>query len=695
MIQLKNISRFKIILYITLVVLLIFSIVINSFNNHSKYLGNEEYITGYVKNIKVKRSKIELRVVGLEEVIVNLYVDTKVELNEFLSNFNLGDLVLVKGNLTQPKINTNFNMFNYKEYLRRNNIYYIIVSDNIEVIEKNTNILYKIKQSIINRINNYKYSKEYLHSFILGDTNYILDEINDDYRKIGISHLFAISGMHIGLIILLLSKLLNRLNKYLKFILITIFLIMYLFLIDFSITAIRACLFSLIICINKNCKLNLSSIEVVIIVFLLISIFNPNNIFNMGFQISIIVSFFLVLFSNKINSNRNKIIKLFKVSYISFISTLPIMIYYFSTINIISVFVNIIFVPLVSYILFPLCIITLIFKIFDPILFELFNIFNMFVSFFSNISILEFSFAKPHVFICIIYYLILIITYKFPKVITIYIIMLIIHYNIIYFNNAGYIYVFDVGQGDSILIMFPHNKGNILIDTGGKTSYCKSELGCSSYDLGEELIIPSLKKLGIKRLDYLILSHGDFDHMGESINLVNNYKVDKVIFNSNDYNDLELELIKVLEDKNIEYYNDVEQLDIDNNKLYFLNTGLYNNENDNSNIIYIEFNNTKLLFMGDAGVDTENNIVSKYNIKNIDILKVGHHGSNTSTSEKFIDVINPKESIISVGKNNRYHHPKSEVLETLESSKVYRTDLDGSIQIILNKNGYTTKTCRP
>ena len=122
---------------------------------------------------------------------------------------------------------------------------------------------------------------------------------------------------------------------------------------------------------------------------------------------------------------------------------------------------------------------------------------------------------------------------------------------------------------------------------------------------------------------------------------------------------------------------------------------MYNNENDNSNIIYIEFNNTKLLFMGDAGVDTENNIVSKYNIKNIDILKVGHHGSNTSTSEKFIDVINPKESIISVGKNNRYHHPKSEVLETLESSKVYRTDLDGSIQIILNKNGYTTKTCRP
>lgn len=695
MIQLKNILRFKIVLYIIIVVFLIFSIVINSFNNHSKYLGNEEYITGYVKNIKLKKSKIELRVIGLEEVIVNLYVDTKVELNEFLSNINLGDLVSVTGNLNEPKVNTNFNMFNYKEYLRRNNIYYIMTSDNIEVIEKNTSILYKIKQSIINRINNCKYSAQYLHSFILGDTNYLLDEIQDDYRQIGISHLFAISGMHIGLIILLLSKLLNRLNKYLKFILITIFLILYLFLIDFSITAIRACLFSLIICISENFKLNLSSIEVVIIVFLLISIFNPNNIFNMGFQISIIVSFFLVLFSNKINSNRNKLIKLFKVSYISFISTLPIMIYYFSTINIISIFVNIIFVPLVSYILFPLCILTVIFPIFDSLLFTLFNIFNMLVSFFSNISILEFSFAKLHVFICIIYYLILIITYKFPKVITIYIVMLTIHYNIIYFNNAAYIYVFDVGQGDSMLIMLPHNKGNILIDTGGKTSYCKSELGCSSYDLGEELIIPSLKKLGIKRLDYLILSHGDYDHMGEAINLVENFEVEKVIFNCGEFNELERDLIKVLDKKKIPYYSCIKELNIDNNQLYFLNNKDYGNENDNSSVIYTELNNYKFLFMGDASVEVEQDLIEKYNLQDIDALKVGHHGSKTSSSKTFIDEINPKHSIISVGKNNRYGHPNSSVLDNLEDSKMYRTDKHGSIMFKIKNNKLQIETCLP
>ena len=99
--------------------------------------------------------------------------------------------------------------------------------------------------------------------------------------------------------------------------------------------------------------------------------------------------------------------------------------------------------------------------------------------------------------------------------------------------------------------------------------------------------------------------------------------------------------------------------------------------------------------MGDAEVNKENDILKKYNLYNIDILKVGHHGSNTSSSKYFIDKINPKYSIISVGKNNRYGHPKEEVLEILKNSKIYRTDLDGSIEIKLNKNGYKIRTYPP
>lgn len=97
--------------------------------------------------------------------------------------------------------------------------------------------------------------------------------------------------------------------------------------------------------------------------------------------------------------------------------------------------------------------------------------------------------------------------------------------------------------------------------------------------------------------------------------------------------------------------------------------------------------------MGDAGVEKEKDILKKYNLKNIDFLKVGHHGSNTSSSKHFINQIKPKYSLISVGKNNRYGHPKEEVLNNLEQSKIYRTDLNGSIGIKLNKNGYKIRTC--
>lgn len=180
--------------------------------------------------------------------------------------------------------------------------------------------------------------------------------------------------------------------------------------------------------------------------------------------------------------------------------------------------------------------------------------------------------------------------------------------------------------------------------------------------------------------------------MGESVNLVNNFKVDKVIFNFDNYNELEQELIELLNNKNIKYYKGLKELNIDKYKLQFLNTKTYDNENDNSNVIYFNFTNYKFLFMGDAGVDKEKDILKKYNIKNIDFIKVGHHGSDTSSSQEFIDSINSKYSLISVGSNNRYGHPKNEVLDILSNSKIYRTDLDGSIEIKLNKNGYKIRT---
>ena len=183
--------------------------------------------------------------------------------------------------------------------------------------------------------------------------------------------------------------------------------------------------------------------------------------------------------------------------------------------------------------------------------------------------------------------------------------------------------------------------------------------------------------------------------MGEAINLVNNFKVEKVIFNCGEYNELEQELIKVLDKKKIPYYSCIKELNIDDNKLYFLNNKDYGNENDNSSVIYTELNNHKFLFMGDAGIEVEEDLIEKYNLQDIDVLKVGHHGSKTSSSQSFIDEINPKYSIISVGKNNRYIHPNKEVLNNLKNSKIYRTDDDGSIMFKIKNNKLKIETYSP
>ena len=166
-----------------------------------------------------------------------------------------------------------------------------------------------------------------------------------------------------------------------------------------------------------------------------------------------------------------------------------------------------------------------------------------------------------------------------------------------------------------------------------------------------------------------------------------------MLFNCGNFNTLENEIVSILEKKKIKYYKCPKELNTSNYKLKFLNTDIYSDENNNSLVIYLNYNNYKFLFMGDAGIEREKDILKRYNLDNVDFLKVGHHGSDTSSSKDFISNIKPKYSIISVGKNNRYGHPKKVVLDALNESTIFRTDLNGSIEIKLSKTGYKIKFC--
>ena len=671
--------------------LMLFVAILLYFNacDKSKYDINDDVIIGTITSYYIDNDKLVITIFGKEKVLCNYYF--KDENNTF--DYELGDKIKLFGKLKLPSNNSIFNGFNYREYLKYERINYIFDIDEIIKISNNKSIMYKLKNSIINIINKSP-NKDYLHTFLLGNNKYIDKEVMESYRINGISHLFSISGMHISLLSMIILKLLKN-YKFKKEVVI-LFLLIYMTLTDFLPSILRSGIFFILIYLNKKFNLNISMFKLMIILLFICVLIDPYIVYKIGFQYSYTISFYLITFNQLINKSKNKLYKLFIVSFISFIVSVPIAINNFSQINVLSIFLNIFFVPIVSSIIFPLSLITFLFPFFNNLFTILINIFELLSITFSKIDNFIFIMSKISTLFIIIYYIIISITLYFLsknkyKYIVSLMFIFVIHYNITIFNKGLEITYIDVGQGDSIFIKFPNDKSNILIDTGGKVTYGNLK---NNYSVGKN-IVDYLKSMGIRKLDYLIITHGDFDHMGDSLYLIDKFKVENVIFNCGEFNVLEKELIKVLDEKKIKYYSCIKELNIDNNKLYFLQTKKYDNENDNSNVIYTEFNGYKFMFMGDAGVEKEKDILEKYNLSNIDVLKVGHHGSKTSSSKEYIDEIKPKYAIISVGKNNRYDHPNKEVLNNLDNSKIYRTDQDGSIMFKIKNNKLKIETCSP
>lgn len=645
--------------------------IVNDKNNIYEVYKNE---TGIITKIVKDDEKTVLDIKAKEKYKITLYKKI---------NYKLGDKVNVKGTFKTASNNTVFNLFNYRKYLLSKNIKLVSNEVSINLISKNTNIFYCIKNKIYDHLDNYK-SKNYLYTFILADTSYINDDVIKNYRNLGISHLFSVSGMHVSFFIMILKFLLKKV-KY-KDIIIILFLFFYLFLSGYTESLLRCVLFIILSYLNKFLKLEIKNIYLIVLTAFILLLFNPYLIYNIGFLFSVIITFFIILSSNLFN-DKKYFKKTFLMSFICFLASIPIISYNFFKINLLTLFLNVIFIPFISFIIFPFGIITFIFPFLDNIYLILVSFLEYIVNIIGSIKIFTFVISKPNIIMIIIYYVLLFLFIKKDrKFIVLFLVLVLININSRILITNSFITYLDVGQGDCIILVFPKGKV-ILIDTGGNF-YNKG-------NISDNKIIPYLNSLGISKIDTIVLTHGDYDHMGEAINLVENFKVEKVIFNCGEFNELEKELINVLDKKKISYYSCIKELNIDKNKLYFLNNKDYGNENDNSSVIYTKLNNHKFLFMADASVDVEEDLIEKYNFKDLDVLKVGHHGSKTSSSKSFIDSIEPKYSVISVGKNNRYNHPNDNVLDNLKNSKIYRTDQDGSVMFKIDKDKLKIEVCSP
>lgn len=685
MIKLRTILLQSNIYRVTIVGVIIYALIVTLLPKYeSVYKGSEEDFLCSIDNYKIEEDKMNLELVCKEKLVGSYYFKDD-EYKFFKEKVNIGSSVSIKGKLVSPKNNTVPYLFNYKKYLYNKRVYYTLKIDNIKILKENSNPFIKLKNKVIKHVNSYKDST-YLYAFILGKTELISDEVLTSYRENGISHLFALSGLHVSIfssiLLFILKKL--RFKEILNYVLIFIFLLLFSFITGFSPSILRATLLFFLLGINKVFYLNIRTLDILYLVFIILVIINPFIIYNLSFILSFTAAFFLI-FSSDLLKGKNYFVSLFKVSLLSYFASLPLSIYYFGYTNLLGTILNLVFVPLVSFVVFPLTLLTFIISKFYSILNITTNLLESLSLLFNKFKIIIY-FPSINLIFVFIYLSILMLYIKFKKKICLYlIIVLLIFFKIRpYMDNNTYIYYIDVGQGDSILVVTPHLNKTILIDTGGMVSFNKNY----KSNIVKNKTIPFFRRIGINKVDYLFLTHGDYDHAGEANELLSNFCVKKVFINKGNINNIE----KKINNKEVLM---LKNFVIDNIKVNSLNNNVFNNENDNSTVLLFNIYDYKFLFMGDASIKTEEYLLNNYILPNVDILKVGHHGSYTSTSTDFINVIKPKYSVISVGENNMYKHPNKSVLDILDNTKLFRTDVDGTIEVKISKKGYKIKTYVP
>ena len=580
----------------------------------------------------------------------------------------------------------------------------------------------------------------------IGNTEFINEKLKENFKNSGLLHILAVSGTHMTYLILGTSIVFKNMIGKKKTYFLSIFTILFYILITgFSASIYRAAIMGIVMLVSKIIYRKndvWTSIGTSLIILL---IYNPYLIFDLGLQLSYGGTIGIVLYQKHISKFLEKrllkeekrkklinkilklIIEIISVTISAQIIIIPIMIYTLNTVNTYFLISNLI----VGLIIGPLTILCFIFVISLFINSYLSAFLAQFVNLGIKILILCANFGNlPYsnlyiptpsiiiiIFILFFSFLIylflknylaknknlsqirlknLVALFKYKakrmnKKIIIFIVIISIF--VIYISNFLFkdleIHFIDVSQGDSTFIVTPNNK-TILIDGGGSIN--------SNFDVGKSTLIPYVLDRGYNSIDLVIISHFDQDHVKGILTLLNTLEVKKVVI-SKQYETTEnyKEFLKIIFDKKIEVkiVKAGDRINVEQNIYFdilwpsedFITDNAINNNAIVAKLVYDDFS---MLFTGDIEELAEKEILKKYSKEtlNSSALKVAHHGSKTSTTQEFLEKVNPKIALIGVGKNNSFGHPNSEVLERLTNlgTKIYRTDLNGEITITIKNN---------
>ncbi|MBR6072544.1 MAG: DNA internalization-related competence protein ComEC/Rec2 [Acholeplasmatales bacterium] len=567
--------------------------------------------------------------------------------------------------------------FDYEYYLKSKGIYKsgIVVS---KEFKRSGFSLNSIKYYYSNYLKDNLCEESYLYvkALVFGD-NDLENDIKDSYSVLGLSHILAISGMHIvflfNIISFILLKVFNYYKKGIPIVIITLFVI----LIGAPISSVRAVLFLIIGSLNKG-RTRYGRIDILSISCLIMLLVNPFMLFNSGFILSFLVSFILIFKNSLFKSSGSLLIDTYKMYILLFLITLPFVTNISNRVSILSILLSPILSIVLGYILLPISYILGLLPILDFVFKYVFIFINNYIVNLGSLLPI-FHLQSFNLYMIIVYYVVFILfiigLYRgrgiyYLGLLVSYIVML---YGIKYVDFKGRVTFINCGQGDSALVELPYNKGIMVIDCFNSIDY--------------------LKRRGIDYIDYLVLTHSDSDHVGDYVKVLDEFKVGMIYYPIYDERFDKL-LAGYKNKKGISDINNINSNVFDIEVLGPIKE--YSDVNSNSIVLKLRMYDTTFLFTGDMTIEEEYDLIDKYDyILDSDILKVGHHGSNTSSSKEFLEYVSPIYSIISVGKNNSYGLPNNDVVKRLEEeSKVYMTKDCGNIDIYVYKEKVWISTYR-
>lgn len=632
-----------------------------------------------------------------------------------------GAVCTINGEKVVPETSRNPGQFDYQAYLKKQGItHQLIINGEEDISCSGSSVLqplFNVRTFVMEHIENVSQADtaSWINALLLGDREKLDDSVVDVFNRWSLSHLLAISGLHIGIIVAFLYVSLVQLNVMTKEKaqwIVFLFLPIYTFLAGSQPSVLRAGIMVMLVVLLNKSNQRYSYSDVISIVFILIILFDKYIVYHVGFQFSFIVTFSILLSRKWIARSESKMFQLFQIGFVSQMVILPLQLTYFSTFHPMSILLNMLVVPYFTFFVIPYMFILLLtsllpaplFYLVEMLFLRIHELFLISIEMVDKVAYYPFTIGQPPLVWSFIYLMLFVVfmrqlqlkhmksAFHFGSVLILCVVWLPLHP---YVSAKGVVTMLDIGQGDAFVIELPYRKGVFIVDAGAKISYADKKVTNSVY---KQVIKPYLDSRGIRTVDAVFLTHEDIDHIGSFSYMLEDLKVQKLII-SNTFN-LDANLKDKLLEKNVlvKRINYNEKLVIAKHPFYFLSPQKdKHSTNENSLVFYTTFGGKDWLFTGDIGKETEKEIITLYDQLAVDILKVAHHGSKTSTDPDFIKQIDANIALISVGKNNRYGHPANEVIETLkeEGIVVLRTDKHGAVQYHFDNNQGTFQKYLP